>query len=108
MLSKLQFANRAIRPLLPLPAISVMSRQWIPSRISVEPEWTTIPPTAGAVSRFAAAPDEQWLGLIAAMEHGDQPARAALAHMLTWALRQDEGALAGESCACSTENCDDP
>ena len=64
--------------------------------------------TAGAVSRFAAAPDEQWLGLIAAMEHGDQPARAALAHMLTWALRQDEGALAGESCACSTENCDDP
>ena len=59
--------------------------------------------TAGAVSRFAAAAsDEQWLGLVAAMERNDDHARAALAHMLTWALRQDEGAQDGQSCACST------
>lgn len=61
--------------------------------------------TAVAVSRFAAAAsDEQWLGLVAAMERCDDPARAALAHMLTWALRQDEGAGAGQSCACSTNH----
>jgi hypothetical protein len=63
--------------------------------------------TAGAVSRFAAAAsDEQWLGLVAALERSQDPARAALAHMLTWALRQDaagsddESDQAHHSCDC--------
>lgn len=63
--------------------------------------------TACAVSRFAAAAsDEQWLGLVAAIERSDEPSRAALAHMLTWALRQDtacgddEGDPAHHSCDC--------
>ena len=65
--------------------------------------------TASAVNRFAAtASDEQWLGLVAAMERSDEPARAALTHMLTWALRQDESAQTGHSCACSTEGCNRP
>ena len=70
--------------------------------------------TAGAVNRFAAAAsDEQWLGLLAAMERSDEPARAALAHMLTWALRQDEigqdeGARPSHSCGCSAGGGDRP
>jgi hypothetical protein len=65
--------------------------------------------TAGAVSRFAAAAsDEQWLGLMAAMERSENPARAALAHMLAWALRQDAASPddsdnADRSCNCGAE-----
>ena len=66
--------------------------------------------TAGAISRFAAAAsDEQWLKLVAAMERNEDPARAALWQMLTWALSHDEnarddytGPSSTSTCTCST------
>lgn len=63
--------------------------------------------TAGAVSRFAAAAsDEHWLKLVAAMEGSDDLARAALSQMLQWALRQDKisqhhDAPPSQSCRCA-------
>lgn len=62
--------------------------------------------TAGAVGRFAAgASDEQWLGLVAAAARNADPARAALAHVLAWAMRQDDAGQcssdhSGRSCHC--------
>mgnify|MGYP005857436359 CR=1 FL=1 len=45
---------------------------------------------ANAAQRFASlASDEDWLGLMAAMERSDDPARAALERMLQWALKAD-------------------
>lgn len=62
--------------------------------------------TAAAINRFAAgASDENWLGLVGAIERSDDPARAALSHMLQWALRQDahspdDSDNADHSCNC--------
>ncbi len=45
---------------------------------------------ANAARRFAAlGSDEDWLGLVAAMERSSDPARAALERMLHWALKID-------------------
>lgn len=53
---------------------------------------------SGAVSRFAgAADDEQWVGLIGALERADDPARTALGRMLRWALKRDASELRGEA-----------
>lgn len=46
---------------------------------------------AAGVGRFAAAADdESWLGLVAAMERAKDPGSAALKRMLEWALARDE------------------
>ncbi len=45
---------------------------------------------ANAARRFAAlAGDEDWLGLMNAMERSQDPAREALERMLRWALKVD-------------------
>jgi hypothetical protein len=45
---------------------------------------------SGAVGRFASgASDEDWLGLMNALERSDDPARAVLQYILRWALTQD-------------------
>lgn len=45
---------------------------------------------ANAARRFAAlASDEDWLGLMSAMERSQVPAQAALERMLRWALAAD-------------------
>jgi hypothetical protein len=50
---------------------------------------------ANASRRFAAtAGDEDWLGLMTAMERAGDPGRAALEHMLRWALMRDEAEAA--------------
>ncbi|MFN3745349.1 MAG: hypothetical protein ACK4TL_11650 [Hyphomicrobiaceae bacterium] len=59
---------------------------------------------ANAAQRFASlASDEDWLGLMAAMERSDDPARAALKQMLQWALKADTADLASPpyaGCTC--------
>jgi len=59
---------------------------------------------ANAARRFASlGSDEDWLGLMAAMERSDDPARAALDRMLRWALKTDaeEGEAAPHAgCTC--------
>ena len=55
---------------------------------------------ANAVSRFAdAAGDEDWLGLMSAIERTDDPAGACLRRMIEWSLQQDS-ANGGHACAC--------
>ena len=45
---------------------------------------------AAAARRFAAAAgDEDWLGLVSAIERAPQPGAAALDRMLRWALSRD-------------------
>ncbi|MCP8939567.1 hypothetical protein NK718_13655 [Alsobacter sp. SYSU M60028] len=45
---------------------------------------------ANAARRFAAmAGDEDWLGLMNALERADDPARAVLDRMLRWSLTRD-------------------
>ena len=45
---------------------------------------------AGAVRRFAAfASDEDWLALMTALEHADDPSTICLRQMLNWSLRHD-------------------
>lgn len=61
--------------------------------------------TANASRRFAAlAGDEDWLGLMSAMERAENPARAALERMLHWSLARDAEALAPPAqaggCSC--------
>lgn len=52
-----------------------------------------------AVRRFSAlAGDEDWQGLMTALERADDSAAACLRHMLAWALRHDRG---GPSDCCS-------
>ena len=57
-----------------------------------------------AVARFAAmADDEQWVGLVGALERAENPARTALGRMLVWALALDARELAEEPaqpCGC--------
>lgn len=59
---------------------------------------------ANAARRFASlGSDEDWLGLMAAMERSDDPARAALDRMLRWALKTDAeegGAAPNAGCTC--------
>lgn len=66
----------------------------------------------GAVQRFALlAGDEDWLGLMTALERSGNPAGACLAHMLSWSLARDaratEPAGAHDGCACGTGGCHD-
>ena len=59
---------------------------------------------AGAAMRFAAsAADEDWLGLIAAVEQAEDPGKAALGRILRWALARDgrDGADCAEGTACT-------
>ena len=52
-----------------------------------------------AVGRFTAqAGDEDWLGLMTALERADDSAATCLRHMLHWSLRQDR---AGTGSCCS-------
>jgi hypothetical protein len=59
---------------------------------------------ANAARRFAAqAGDEDWLGLMGALERSSDPARAALERMLRWALARDAAEAdtgAEAACAC--------
>ena len=59
---------------------------------------------AGAATRFAtSAADEEWLGLIAAVERADDPGKAAIGRILRWALARDdqESSACGEGVACA-------
>ena len=59
---------------------------------------------SAAVRRFASrASDEDWLGLMAAAENGDDPGRSVLQQVLRWALARDaaEGtATLHSGCSC--------
>ena len=56
-----------------------------------------------AVRRFAAlAGDEDWQGLMTALERADDTAAACLRHMLAWALRHDRDGASG---CCSHGHC---
>ena len=53
---------------------------------------------SGAARRFAnSATDEDWLGLVTAMERSDDPARTMLDAMVRWSLRKDRQS-AGSDC----------
>lgn len=60
---------------------------------------------AGASRRFAAlASNEDWLGLMTALERADDAGSACLKHMVEWALRHDttesdDGCASGH-CTC--------
>jgi hypothetical protein len=55
---------------------------------------------ANAVARFAdGASDEDWLGLMNAVERTDDPAGACLRRMIEWSLKQD-AEDEGHSCSC--------
>jgi hypothetical protein len=59
---------------------------------------------AGAVRRFAnLASSEDWLALMNAIEHADDPGFRCLTHMLHWSLKQDEAesGLPHAECTCS-------
>ena len=66
---------------------------------------------ANAARRFAdLGSDEDWLGLMAAMERSGDPARAALDRMIRWALKTDAAAEASVpkvSCTCGDGQCHD-
>ena len=66
---------------------------------------------AGAARRFAAsAKEDDWLGLVTAVERSDDPARTMLDAMVRWSLRQDQrsagadytGTRSGD-CRCSRQ-----
>ena len=66
----------------------------------------------GAVQRFALlAQDEDWLGLMTALERSDDPAGACLTRMLSWSLARDgrsaDGGGAHEGCSCGGGGCHD-
>ena len=66
----------------------------------------------GAVQRFALlAQDEDWLGLMTALERSDNPAAACLTRMLSWSLARDalsaDGGGAHEGCSCGGGGCHD-
>lgn len=66
----------------------------------------------GAVQRFAhLAADEDWLGLMTALERADNPAGACLSRMVSWSLARDtaadrQGAVA-HVCGCGGGGCND-
>lgn len=61
---------------------------------------------ANAARRFAArGSDEDWLGLMTAIERSDDPGRAVLARILRWALAADaapEPAQGRSTCSCGS------
>jgi len=65
----------------------------------------------GAVQRFALlAQDEDWLGLMTALERSDNPAGACLTRMLSWSLVRDSSIDPGgtaTSCSCGGGGCHD-
>lgn len=65
----------------------------------------------GAVHRFALlAGDEDWLGLMTALERSDNPAGACLTRMLSWSLARDARANSGsthDGCSCGGGGCHD-
>ena len=65
----------------------------------------------GAVRRFALlAGDEDWLGLMTALERSDDPAGACLTRMLSWSLARDARVDSGDphdGCSCGGEGCHD-
>lgn len=65
----------------------------------------------GAVQRFALlAGDEDWLGLMTALERSDDPAGACLARMLSWSLARDARVDSGGThggCSCGGGGCHD-
>lgn len=65
----------------------------------------------GAVQRFALlAGDEDWLGLMTALERSDDPAGACLAHILSWSLARDatgDASGAHGGCSCGGGGCHD-
>lgn len=60
---------------------------------------------AASVGQYAAeAGDEEWLGLVAAMERAADPGRAAIVRILKWAMARDTAVTAetcGTGCSCS-------
>ena len=59
---------------------------------------------AGAVARFAGgAGDEDWLGLMNAIERTDDPAGACLRRMIEWSLKQD-AETPEHSCSCGHQH----
>lgn len=62
-----------------------------------------------AVQRFALlAQDEDWLGLMTALERSDDPAGACLTRMLSWSLARDSSIDPGgtaEGCSCGGGGC---
>lgn len=60
---------------------------------------------AASVDHFAAAADDEaWMGLVAAMERAEDPGRAAIDRILRWALaRQPKDVEASPGpCSCTT------
>lgn len=58
---------------------------------------------ANATRRFAnMASSDDWLALMTLLERDADPARAALKHMLSWALSQDRTNhhVSGHACSC--------
>ena len=59
---------------------------------------------AASCRRFArSAGDEDWLGLVSALERGDEPSETLVRRMLRWALDHDASELAEEApagCSC--------
>lgn len=59
---------------------------------------------ANAVARFAdGAGDEDWVGLMGAMERTRDPAAACLKRMIEWSLKQDAAPRA-HACSCGHEH----
>lgn len=59
---------------------------------------------ANAARRYAGrASDEDWLALMTAIERADDPGRAVLAQILTWALNKDAAAPEAfhDGCSCA-------
>lgn len=68
---------------------------------------TPVEYVAAAVQRYAARADsDEWLRLMTAMEKADEPAKAALTNMVTWAMSEDQKELthdhahAQQNCGC--------
>ncbi len=59
---------------------------------------------AASVGQFASgAGDEDWLGLVAAMERTDDPGRAAVRWILDWAIARDTAPPAPtRGCSCTS------
>ena len=56
---------------------------------------------SGAAQRFAnQASDEDWLGLMTALERSERPAATCISTMVRWSLRQDANLTPGNRCSC--------
>lgn len=56
---------------------------------------------AASVVRFSeSAGDEEWLGLVAAMERAVDPGKAAFGRMIRWAIATDEAGFGEPRCGC--------